>query len=313
MSTFRLIQGDARKIPLSDSSVDLVVTSPPYMDARTYGIDVKMKPQAWVDCMLEVVRECLRVCRGPVNINCAGVTRDRNYWPGPEGLAWEAHKLGIHQYRPCIFYRHGIPGSGGDDWYRADTEYVLCFKHPGKLPYANPKANGHPPKYGPGGVMSHRVKNGTRVNQWGPIAANNGRRANGKHKPISSPSHRVITVNQNNRQADGARSEGDEPQLYIPPAIANPGNVIKLKVGGGHMGHLSASLNEAPFPVKLPAFFIRSHCPPGGIVLDPFCGSSSTGQAALELGRNYIWMDIRESQLEISRRRLGEFGTEYTN
>lgn len=34
----RLIQGDAAMIPLADHSVDLIFGSPPYCDARTYGI-----------------------------------------------------------------------------------------------------------------------------------------------------------------------------------------------------------------------------------------------------------------------------------
>jgi DNA modification methylase len=62
--------------------------------------------------------------------------------------------------------------------------------------------------------------------------------------------------------------------------------------------------NEAPFPERLVEFFIRSFCPPGGIVLDCFSGSGTTAAVAAKTGRRYIGIDIRESQVALARRRL---------
>jgi hypothetical protein len=70
------------------------------------------------------------------------------------------------------------------------------------------------------------------------------------------------------------------------------------------LGHDLAHENEAPYPVRLPEFFIRSHCPPGGIVLDPFSGSGTTVDAALRLGRRGIGLDIRISQARLAKERL---------
>ena len=76
---------------------------------------------------------------------------------------------------------------------------------------------------------------------------------------------------------------------YAPPVLANPGNVVTgIPVGGNKMGHPLAHENEAPFPVKLPEWFIRSWCPPAGTVLDPFGGSGTTAHAARNLGRSAI-------------------------
>jgi hypothetical protein len=46
----RTIEGDCLDLmrTMDDDSVDLVVTSPPYENARSYGIDFKLKGEEWV-------------------------------------------------------------------------------------------------------------------------------------------------------------------------------------------------------------------------------------------------------------------------
>ena len=41
-------------------------------------------------------------------------------------------------------------------------------------------------------------------------------------------------------------------------------------------------------------------------MLDPFCGSSTTGVAALGLGRRYVGIDSQRDYLELSARRLAK-------
>lgn len=261
---------DAANLPFPDQSVDLVFGSPPYCDARTYGIGAQRGAREWVDWMLKVTAEALRVSRGFVIWVCAGVTRDHTYWPACEGLLWEWQQRGGSCLRPAYWHRSGIPGSGHDYWLRADVEYVLCFKRPGRPDFwTDNTACGHPPKLPPGGAMSNREKGGLRCG--------NSRRPDGKKRPA-----------------------GDRPM----PEVANPGNLIKTKNGGGGLGHLLAHENEAPFPQALAEFFVKSFCPPGGIVLDPFSGSGTTVAAADALGRRGIGTDIRQSQCELGRRRV---------
>jgi len=62
--------------------------------------------------------------------------------------------------------------------------------------------------------------------------------------------------------------------------------------------------NEAPFPEKLAEFMVRSFCPPNGIVLDPFAGSGTTCAVAKKWGRKYIGIDIRQSQVDLTNRRI---------
>lgn len=167
--TTLLIQGDARRIPLADQSVSLVFGSPPYVNCRVYledgkDLGIARDLESWVAWMLAVTTEALRVSRGAVVWVAAGKTEGRNYWPACEMLMADWYRRGGSMYRPCYWHRVGIPGSGGDQWFRADVEYVLCFKRPGKLPWTDNLACGSPPKFAPGGRMSHRIANGSRIN-----------------------------------------------------------------------------------------------------------------------------------------------------
>lgn len=330
--THALARADAARLPFPERAFDLVIGSPPYGPARKYyedGEDLSIARPCgeWVEWMLRVTAESLRVSRGLVLWVCSGWTKDRNYQPGPEGLLWEWWKLGgkCHCYRPVIWHRNGISGSGGDEWFRADTEYVLAFKRPGTLPWADNTANGHPPKWAPGGEMSHRLSSGARVNQRGGRETSGGQTtASGKRQKSGRPSHRYGKMREIAEATDAPKVQaaldemppgaklhtkrdagGQRVQVYIPPDLANPGNFFHTRTGGGQLGHSMAHDNEAPYPVEVPAWFIASHCPPGGLVLDPFSGSGSTGQAALELGRRFVGCDLRQSQCLLSRKRLG--------
>jgi DNA modification methylase len=101
------------------------------------------------------------------------------------------------------------------------------------------------------------------------------------------------------------RSNGDRNRRpYTPPERANPGNVINCKVGGNQMGSKLAHENEAPFPELLAELFVRSFCPPGGLVCDPFLGSGTTAAVSMRWGRNFTGCDLRPGQVELARRRV---------
>ena len=46
--------------------------------------------------------------------------------------------------------------------------------------------------------------------------------------------------------------------------------------------------------------------PSGATVLDPFCGSGTTGVACVQTGRNFIGIEIDPGYCEIARRRIAD-------
>lgn len=57
-------------------------------------------------------------------------------------------------------------------------------------------------------------------------------------------------------------------------------------------------------PIKLMEYLIKLVTPPGGVVLDPFMGSGSTGVAAKNLGFDFIGIEMSEEYLNIATKRI---------
>lgn len=279
MKPYDIIQGDCLEVlaGMPCNSVDLVFGSPPYEDARKYGeLDFRETGQDWVDWAIPRFRECLRVCKGLVAWVIAGRTAGFKWSATPALFMADLHRLGVNLRNPPIFHRVGIPGSGGPDWLRSDYEWIVCATKGGRLPWSDNTAMGKVPRYAPGGAMSHRVPSGARTQGW------------------------KITTTSGYKDGDTVTKE----KLYRPPVRVNPGNVISLTVGGGHMGSNLAHQHVAPFPETLAEFCVRSFCAPNGTVLDPFCGSGTTGAVAVRLDRRFMGVDLDPGCCELSRRRI---------
>ena len=59
----------------------------------------------------------------------------------------------------------------------------------------------------------------------------------------------------------------------------------------------------AVFPEELVETPIKAGCPVNGVVLDPFCGSGSTGVVAKKLGRHFIGIDLNKDYCKMADRR----------
>lgn len=339
---------------LPEGAADLVFCSPPYEQARLYleggeDLGIARDTEEWVAWMVQVCHAARRACKGLCAFVVEGQTDGYRYSCSPYLLIADLSRAGFNLRRPCVYRRSGIPGSGGPDWFRCDHEPVVCFTRPGRLPWSDPTACGHPPKWAPGGEMSHRLSDGTRRNAWGMNGSTSRRKQSGEQQKMVSDAveESPLPVCPNRQGVPNADKTGaarrvvvrkthtkakpsgaDERQSYAPPVLANPGTVVQrlytaeevaemsgvpsdvvdCTVGGGQMGEGDrfARQNEAPFPEELPERFIRSFCPPGGLVVDPFSGSGTTGAVSVRLRRRFLGCDLRQSQVDLSRRRISE-------
>jgi DNA modification methylase len=60
----------------------------------------------------------------------------------------------------------------------------------------------------------------------------------------------------------------------------------------------------ATFPTELVETCIKPGCPVGGIVLDPFMGSGTTGEVALKLNRRFIGFELNPEYVKLANKRI---------
>jgi DNA modification methylase len=65
--------------------------------------------------------------------------------------------------------------------------------------------------------------------------------------------------------------------------------------------------HPTPKPVALMQYLIKIYTPEGGSVLDPFCGSGSTGIAAMLEDRNFLGIDLDSDYIDIAAQRVKDW------
>lgn len=99
------------------------------------------------------------------------------------------------------------------------------------------------------------------------------------------PESKTFRVNAGGREAKGADGEWDDvTQRWITQPMSNHHPSVK--------------------PIRLFSYLIHLLCPEGGLVLDPFCGSGTTGVAAVQAGYQFIGCDMEAEYCEIARARI---------
>ena len=95
-------------------------------------------------------------------------------------------------------------------------------------------------------------------------------------------------------------TEGRAAYHYDMEEVEETGHdVVKQNVQPGTNGH------SATFPKPLIRPRIRSSCPPGGLVLDPFCGTGTALVVAVEEGRKALGFEVSTKYVAVSRTALG--------
>ncbi|MCB2189313.1 MAG: site-specific DNA-methyltransferase [Deltaproteobacteria bacterium] len=121
--SYLLIQADARAIPLADSSVDCVVTSPPYWGLRDYGVGGQIG--------LEPAHDCLGWATGE-----------------PCGECWVCQMIQVFREARRVLKPWGTVWANLGDAYSAGTRDTASFRRDraGVLPSPGLRAAGLPPK-----------------------------------------------------------------------------------------------------------------------------------------------------------------------
>jgi site-specific DNA-methyltransferase (adenine-specific)/site-specific DNA-methyltransferase (cytosine-N4-specific) len=263
-----IVCGDSREVLQSfEGQADLIVTSPPYADARHRHYD-SVHPDKFVEWFLTFHEPFYKGLKPSgsfvLNIKDKVVdgARHRYVWRTVEALC-ERGWLSIDDY---LWHKtNPMPGY----WpTRLRDGWEYCFHlAKSKRPYMNQDAVRRP------------------IGDW-----------------VESRLAKLGERDRSRHDSANASGFGRDISKWVDKQTVLPSNVLSLALVGKNKGH------PAVFPVDLPLFFIRLLCPEGGLVLDPFGGSGTTGLAALSAGRRCVLIDNNEQYCQAAIKRLREEG-----
>lgn len=312
LKTDTIINRDAlyalRELP--EESVHCCVTSPPYYALRDYGLDMQIgredTPEQYIDRLTEVFRELRRVLRsdGTLWLNIADTycgTGNKGYHADPKNpkgrngqqIARNNRVSGCKQ-KDLI----GIPwllafALRADGWYlRSDIIWQKenpmpesvkdrlsrCYEHiflfsKSKKYFFNYKAISEPIAPATAERLKRGMKGGNKY----------GKPVPGQPQPQS--------INR-------PREHGEIKDADINP-LRNKRDVWKINTVPFKGGHYAA------YPPKLVETCLLAGCPEGGIVLDPFMGSGTTGMVAAQMGRHFVGVELNPEYTELAYKRIG--------
>jgi site-specific DNA-methyltransferase (adenine-specific) len=97
------------------------------------------------------------------------------------------------------------------------------------------------------------------------------------------------------------KAEHEAAYLLAKGDVQHPAERISDVLEWRYTGN---ALHPTQKPVNVLTPLIEVFCPPGGLVLDPFCGSGSTLVAACETGRRYLGIELDVTHHATALRRL---------
>ena len=313
MSEFTIHHGDALAVlrGMPDSSVNCCVTSPPYYGLRDYGVDgqigLEVTPDAYIANLVEVFRECKRILRDDgtlwVNIGDSYASNgDR------AGMKLGAHPKGC-QCSYCTMSTTGLPTRVPDGMKPKDLigiPWMLAFALRADGWYLRSEIIWHKPNPMPESVKDRPTKAHEQIFllSKSPKYFYDADAVKEPCSPANVADFKKRKTMDNKGNGDGSYEEA-RPDLcrsrdaYMPSDfLRNRRSVWTVTPKPYKEAHF------ATFPPDLIKPCILAGCPEGGTVLDPFGGSGTTAQVAIENGRNAVLIELNPDYIELIRKRL---------
>jgi DNA modification methylase len=303
MADYRILQGDVIDVlkTLEPGSVRCVVTSPPYWGLRDYGvggqIGLEATPAEFVSKMVEVFREVRRVLADDgtcwVNLGDSYAGKAGGNSGVPE--EWQRAGRGITAATKCDVPPGlkpkdlcGIPwrvafALQDDGWYLRQD---IIWSKPNPMPES----------------VTDRC---TKAHEYIFLLTKRARYFYDadavKEEAIGSGGGAFGSVSN----ADAAVASGQQVRRYERPDYRLEG----LGRNARSVWHIATQpypdAHFATFPEALPERCIKAGTEPGDVVLDPFCGSGTTGAVACQLGRRFIGIELNPDYIKLAEDRIG--------
>lgn len=257
-----------------EECIDLIVTSPPYDNIRTYNkkVDGKILYDGFSFPFQDIVKQLVRVLKiGGVLVWVVGdavINKSETGSSFKQALFFM--ELGMLLHDTMIYEKNGasFPARRTGNRYSQIFEYMFVFSKQA------------PPK------TSNLICD--KPNRW------EGYTTFGKGSY---------------RNKEGELIERAQKPV---PSFSPRNNIWKYNTGKNYSTKdVIAFQHPAIFPESLAEDNILTWSEEGDVILDPFSGSGTTSKMALLNNRNYIGIDINEEYNNIAKKRLEQFAEKF--
>lgn len=306
-----MILGNALHLPLIDSSIQCVVTSPPYWGLRNYGhphqLGLEPTPEAYVTNMVQVFREVWRVLKddGTVWLNLgdsyAGSWGDyvapgssKHNFQSESRWRRPGYEVDKHHNKPPTTKIEGLKNKDlvGIPWR-------VAFALQAEGWYLRQDIIWHKPNPMPESVKDRCTKAHEYLFMF-----TKSERYFYDADAIKEP--QITDINTKSHQTFGA--PGGKAEFVYGQKVSGD----KWKPSGFRNKRSVWSVNTIPYPDAHFATFPEKLIEPcvlagsraGDMVFDPFVGSGTTVKVAQKFGRMWVGLDCNLSYLQMAQRRL---------
>jgi DNA modification methylase len=308
-------------------SIDFCMTSPPYWSQRDYGNDgigLETEPKSYVDALLDVFAEVHRVLKptGSFWLNIGDAYVDKSLVGQPWRVALRLMDDHGFLLRNEVIW-HKVKGGmdQSKDKLRNVHEQLFHFTKTRSYHYDADALRSKPreSKVVNGRVISATGVSGVRYRRQ--IELSTSLSAAEKLSAIASLEcelrrvmdgeisdfRMIIRGTQRATHSDDKRVSGRARELMEKGFC-----FLRYHPNGAKMGDVWDIMPEdtkrdhrhfAAYPEDLCKRPIACSCPPGGIVLDPFCGTGTTMRVAQTLGRRSIGIDLSPDYIDLAEER----------
>jgi DNA modification methylase len=310
--TVQIITGDCRTVlpSLPDQSVQCVVTSPPYMGLRDYGVEGQMGLEStlaeYLDGMVTVFREVRRVLRD-----------DGTLWLNI-GDSYATHAQAKRQ-KP-----RAEQGNGKGLYRIPDQKHFDAKRATGRMRTVPVGLKDKDLMMVPARLAIALVDDGWYVRSDIIWHKPNPMPESVTDRPTSAHEH-IFLLTKSPRYyydasaiAERTLTEGDTRHLRTDhtQTFGRNGDDSRVRTGNPTGATRNArnvwtitpkpfkDAHFATFPPELPERCIKAGSRPGDTVLDPFSGAGTTGLVAQRLSREYIGIELNPEYVAMSERRI---------
>jgi DNA modification methylase/ParB-like chromosome segregation protein Spo0J len=255
------------------NSIQCICTSPPYYRQRRYSEDPEelgqeQSPALYILRLANHLKDCHRVLkdRGSMFLNLGDSMINKRQQLIPEKVAIELENQGWILRQRIIWRKTTSMYKGNHSSFTPQCESILWLVKSEDFDY-----------------------NDVTV----PIKTKNIKPGSYCHKNVDGTLRKGSPINT---KATSKNMRDFWDSEVIETASCNQKSPF-LPKGTNH---------TAPFPVEIPNICIAKVCKPGQTVLDPFCGSASTGQAAMMNGCNFIGYELIQKSANMAIYRLNK-------